>query len=84
MGRKIKEINESPAELLLLRKRRLESGRNRTRKYRANKKKRKCTPKPNLRVACRLSRVSYEISSKLDRLIPFNTENRIQKAKDMF
>ena len=84
MLRKIKEINESPAELLLLRKRQLEAGRNRTRKSRANAKKKKCTPKPNLRAACRLSSVSYEISSKLDRLIPFNTENRIQKAKDMF
>ena len=39
MGRKIKEINELHAELLLLRKRRLEAGRNRTRKSRANAKK---------------------------------------------
>ena len=84
MGRKLKEIFESPAELLLLRKRLLELGRNRTRKHRANKKKNKCTPKPNLRLVCRLSNVSNVISSKLDRLIPMNTETRIEKAKNMF
>ena len=39
MGRKIKEINETPEELRLLRKRQLEAGRNRTRKSRANANK---------------------------------------------
>ena len=84
MGRKIQKINKSHEELLLLRKRRLEAGRNATRKCRANAKKKKTIPKPNLRPVCRLSSVSYEISSKLDRLIPLNTENRIVKAKEMF
>ena len=84
MGRKLKEIFESPAELLLLRKRLLELGRNRTRKHRANKKKNKCTPKPNLRLVCRLSNVSNVISSKLDRLVPMNTETRIEKVKAIF
>ena len=65
MGSKIQKINESYLELRLLRKRRLEAGRKRTRKSRTNAKK-KPIPKPNLRPVCRLSNVSYEISSKLD------------------
>ena len=84
MGRKIQNINQSHEELLLEKKRRLEAGRNRTRMHRANAKKQKSNPKPTLRSYCRLSSVSYEVSSKLDKLIPLNTENRIQKVKDMF
>ena len=84
MGRKIQNINQSHEELLLEKKRRLEAGRNRTRMHRANAKKQKSNPKPTLRSYCRLSSVSYEVSSKLDKLVPLNTENRIQKAKDIF
>ena len=84
MGRKIQKINQSHEELRLEKKRRLEKGRNATRKYRANAKKKKSNPKPTLRSVCRLSSVSYEVSSKLDKLIPLDTETRIEKVKDMF
>ena len=84
MGRKIKQVNESFKELYLLRKRQLEAGRNSTRKSRLNEKKRNSIPKPNLRPVCRLSNVSNVISSKLDRLVPMNTQTRMEKVKAMF
>ena len=84
MGRKIQKIDQSHEELRLEKKRRLEKNRNATRKWRANLKKKKSNPKPTLRSVCRLSSVSYEVSSKLDKLIPLDTETRIEKVKDMF
>ena len=84
MGRKIQNVTELYEELFLLRKRHLESGRNATRKSRSNKKKKNSIPKPKLRPVCRLSNVSNVISSKLDRLVPMNTQTRIEKVKAMF
>ena len=43
--------------------------------------RKKSIPKPNLKPVCRLSNVSNKISSKLDRLIPMNTETRIEKSE---
>ena len=83
MGRKIQKVEYSLKELVLLRKQQLANNRNAVKRCRANKKKAKSC-KPKLRPVRRMSNVCNLISTKLDGLVSFNTQERIEKVKGMF